>query len=310
MREPPPHVPDADILAVVRERWLPGAEAVRHRAVGFGAWHWRATAGGVPALFVTLDRLAERHTAASLEAAYRGAADLAAAGHGFVLAPLPAVDGAMTAGLGDDRLSATPWVEGDSGDGDLPDAASAGETAAMLAALHAAAVPAGLPVWRPLVDAGLPDQLAERTRTPWEGGPYGERARMALDARLPAIASWVARYLDLARRTDPASWVATHGEPHTRNQLRTRDGRTLVVDWESLKLAPAERDLRLLVEQGYGGGCRADPSLVEMFDLEWRLDEVAQYAAWLHAPHAGTESDRVALGGLLHELDRPAGRTS
>jgi spectinomycin phosphotransferase len=45
--------------------------------------------------------------------------------------------------------------------------------------------------------------------------------------------------------------------------------------------------------------------MVEMFDLEWRLDEIAQYAAWFAAPHAGTADDRIALGGLLGELDRP-----
>ena len=101
-------------------------------------------------------------------------------------------------------------------------------------------------------------------------------------------------------------WVPTHGEPHTRNQLATPDG-VVLVDWESLRLAPRERDLRWLAPYDLAG---ADPSLVEMFDLEWRLDEVAQYAAWFHGPHTGTESDRVALGGLLHELDRPAGRTS
>ncbi len=42
-----------------------------------------------------------------------------------------------------------------------------------------------------------------------------------------------------------------------------------------------------------------------MFDLEWRLDEVTQYADWFEAPHGGTESDRVALGGLVGELTRP-----
>ena len=45
--------------------------------------------------------------------------------------------------------------------------------------------------------------------------------------------------------------------------------------------------------------------MIEMFDLEWRLDEVAQYAAWFAAPHAGSEDDRVAFEGLLTELDRP-----
>ncbi|MGH3345790.1 MAG: hypothetical protein ACRDO4_02300, partial [Nocardioides sp.] len=139
----------------------------------------------------------------------------------------------------------------------------------------------------------------------WDSGPYAERARGALEARLVDLDRWVRRYLDLAGRTDPSRWVATHGEPHTRNQLRTIDDRTLLVDWESLKAGPPERDLRYLVDQGHEGLCTTDPDLVEMFDLEWRLDEVAQYAEWFQAPHAGTESDRVALGGLLHELERP-----
>jgi spectinomycin phosphotransferase len=142
-------------------------------------------------------------------------------------------------------------------------------------------------------------------RRPWDSGPYAEQARAALAGRLSDLERWVMRYLDLAARTDPSRWVATHGEPHSRNQLRTDDGRTVLVDWESLKLGPRERDLRVLVDQGYGELCGHDPDLVEMFDLEWRLDEIAQYADWFEALHAGTDSDRVAIGGLLHELERP-----
>jgi len=305
VREPPPHLADATVLAAVRDRWLPEVDAVEHLPVGFGAWHWRASAAGRPTMFVTLDRLRGRHTVDSLEAAYRGAAALASAGLDFVLAPSPTVEGAVTVAVESDRLSATPWVDGTSGDGDLGDAAEARRTAGMLDALHAASPPAGLPRWSPLVGADLPDLIGDRVRTPWDSGPYAERARVALEARLADLDRWVRRYLELARRTDPSRWVATHGEPHTRNQLRTTDCRTLLVDWESLKLGPRERDLRYLVHQGLGAMCRADPDLVEMFDLEWRLDEVAQYADWFHAPHSGTESDRVALGGLLHELERP-----
>ena len=51
-----------------------------------------------------------------------------------------------------------------------------------------------------------------------------------------------------------------------------------------------------------------DPAMLRLFDLEWRLDEVAQYAAWFAAPHTGTDSHRVALEGLLRELARPAWR--
>jgi spectinomycin phosphotransferase len=99
-------------------------------------------------------------------------------------------------------------------------------------------------------------------------------------------------------------WVATHGEPHAGNQLRTSDG-VLLVDWESLALAPRERDQRPLVGSGHADLVRPDIAMLELFDLEWRLDEIAQYADWFAAPHAGSAGDRVAWGGLRFELDRP-----
>lgn len=48
--------------------------------------------------------------------------------------------------------------------------------------------------------------------------------------------------------------------------------------------------------------------MIELFDPEWRLAEVAQYPARFAAPHTGTDRDRVALEGLLGELARPAWR--
>ena len=96
--------------------------------------------------------------------------------------------------------------------------------------------------------------------------------------------------------------MATHGEPHSDNQLLTACGRFLV-DWESLKLAPPELDLRVLVDAG--ADVDADPAMVELFDLEWRLDEISQYAVWFAAEHHGTEDDRIACGGPLDELNRP-----
>jgi spectinomycin phosphotransferase len=85
--------------------------------------------------------------------------------------------------------------------------------------------------------------------------------------------------------------------PH--NHLVTRDGR-LVVDWESSLLAPAERDLRWLVAAAVD--VPADPAMVRLFVLDWRLAEVDAYSAWLAAPHPGSESDRIALEGLREEL--------
>ena len=79
----------------------------------------------------------------------------------------------------------------------------------------------------------------------------------------------------------------------------------MLVDWESLAPAARERDLRPLVGSGYTYLVGPDPATLELFDLEWRLDEIAQHADWFAAPHAGTATDAVAFGGLVEELGRP-----
>lgn len=89
--------------------------------------------------------------------------------------------------------------------------------------------------------------------------------------------------------------MPTHGQPDRHNQLITEAG-TVLVDWESLKLAPAERDLRTL---GQG-----EPAMLELFDVEWRLDEINQYTAWFSGPHGDGEDDRTAFDGFMHELTR------
>ena len=71
---------DPDVLTAVRQAWSADVDAVEHLPVGFGAHHWVASSDGQAVLFVTLDQLGTRHSAASLESAYTGAAALAASG--------------------------------------------------------------------------------------------------------------------------------------------------------------------------------------------------------------------------------------
>ncbi len=315
MRERPPGVDDADLLEAVRAAWDPEVDEVEHLPVGFGAHHWAASAGGRRRLFVTLDGLGSRHSPESLEGAYAGAAALFDAGLGFVVPCLRSCSGTFTVGFGfsddaDDAgaLSATGWVDGTvAGTGDLPDRGAAEVNAGILARLHAAAPPPCVPSWRPLVGPALAAELDRRTASAWDSGPYGERARLALRRHLAAIERWVRTYHRLAEEARQRPWVATHGEPHTRNQLVVAD-EVRLVDWESLQLAPRERDLRTLVGSGHPDLARPHWPMIEMFDLEWRLDEISQYAAWFAAPHPGNASDEVAFGGLLGELERPEWR--
>lgn len=296
VREPPPHVTDSSVLQAVREHWSAEVDAVEHLPVGFGAHHWAASVRGRPTHFVTLDRLDGKHDTASLEASYAVACALMFP-LDFVVAPVPSHLGSLTVPLGGGALSVTAWINGSNPERlDLPVVAD------LLGRLHAVAPPDGLVPWTTVTPPSLPDDLRELTREPWDTGPLGERARLAIRSRLDAIRGWSADYHALSELAARKPWVVTHGEPVEHNLMLTL-GKTRLVDWETVRLAPAERDWRTLVERGLPRD-GLDPAMLDLFDLEWRLDEISQYAAWFGAPHTGTASDRVAIGGLLHELTR------
>jgi spectinomycin phosphotransferase len=285
-------VTDDEVLRLVRDHWEPRADAVEHLAVGWGAHHWRVDVDGAPTLFATLDPDLPRHTQASLEAAYSAAASLDLA---FVWPSLPSVGGAFTVPLGARTLSATRWLEGR-----RPDE-SVAELPELLAELHAAPAPAIARTWASEIDPALPHVLRELLQRPWDG-PLGPAARELVVDHLTQVGAWTREHTRLLDLTDPAAYVVTHGEPHVRNQW-VADGRTYLVDWESLKLAPHERDLATLVHEGRD--LDHDPQLVRLFDLEWRLSEIWSFAQWLQGPHVGDTDDHTALGGLTDELTRP-----
>lgn len=311
MLTPPEGLTDAEVAHAVGSQWLDGAATAVHLAVGFGAHHWEVADDAGRRLFVTLDALGVRHSAESLEGAYAGAAALARAGLRAVWPALPARSGTFTVpfragSLRAGALSATGWLEGRTpGAAEAAEPRHVDEVVAVLADLHRCAPPPGIPEWRPRIDADFPRRMRERTDLPWTRGPYGEEARTAIAARLPDIARWTRRYLALAEEAQRhrGAWTATHGEPHHANQVVTRDGLRLV-DWESLALAPRERDLVDLVD---GGAAAADAlgarePMLELFRLDWRLSEIADYADWFRGPHGRGVDDRTALGGLHEEL--------
>ena len=295
MREPPEHVDAAQVLDAARTAWRADLDHLEYLPVGFGAQHWKASSAERAVLFVTLDSLGARHDLDSLRGAYEAAAALSAAGLAFVHAGIApyCIEFAGAA------LSATPWL-----DARTPTRLDIEETARLLARLHAAAPPAGVPGWRPLVPVDFADTLSGRVAARWTRGPHGERAREALRERLGDLARWTARYHQLAEDARQRPWVLTHGEPHADNQLVTA-GATVLIDWESLKLAPPERDLRTIVAAGGIDAVRPDLAMLELFDLEWRLDEISQYADWFESPHRDNAGDRIAIEGLGEELDRP-----
>ncbi|WP_019202745.1 phosphotransferase [Tsukamurella sp. 1534] len=300
MLTPPTNPTSDEVLAAVRRHWEPGADAATHLPVGFGAHHWRIDRDGTPWGFATVDSDTALRPLGETASAYAAAARLHESGVPGVVSPLPTSDGARLVPMGGGGLSVTPWL-----DGRTPTAAEAlagaRRTVELLEALHAAEPPAELPGWVPRAPAGLAELVEEATRVPWTSGPYGEPARKALRARLSEIATWAERHRELAERAaESGHWVPTHGEPHHANQLIVASGQVFV-DWESLRCAPPERDLldipsHLREQRG------ARPWAVELFRLEWRLSEIAEYVDWFGLPHSGGADDDAAFAGLCEEL--------
>ena len=288
----PPDVPDDEVLDLVRDQWEPRADAVEHLPVGWGAHHWRVDVAGEPVLFATLDPDLPRHTLASLEAAYASAAALDL---DFVWPSLPGRSGAYVVALGRRKLSVTGWL-----DGERPEE-SVAELPDLLARLHAAPPPATALPWTCEAEPDLGDRLRDLLQRAW-ADPLGPAARELVVEHLAQVGAWSREHARVLALADPATYVVTHGEPHRRNQWIAR-GRTFLIDWESLRLAPRERDLATLVHEGRD--VDHDPQMVRLFDLEWRLGEIWSFAQWLQGPHAGDHDDRIALGGLTDELTRP-----
>lgn len=292
MLERPADVSDDSVLDALRLHWHPDVDEVEHLAVGWGAHHWQARVAGEPELFVTLDPPTIRHTPASIEGAYAAAAAL---GLDFVWPSVQRLEGSFTLALGDRTVSVTRWLDGErpqSSTPDLPD---------LLGALHRAPVPEVTPVWKTEIDPRLADRLGDLLIGPWDS-PLGAQAREALSNNMSDLDGWVREHSTLVLDVDPSAYVVTHGEPGVHNQWQAQ-GRTWLIDWESLRLGPRERDLATLVHDGVVTD--GDPAMIRLFDLEWRLSEVWSFASWLQGPHRGDADDHAALAGLREELTRP-----
>jgi spectinomycin phosphotransferase len=269
----PPDLDVALLTATLRDGWSIDGP-VTYAPVGNGSHHWR-----VGDAFVTVDDLGTKpwlgtaydETFAALRVAYDGAVTLRAT-LPFVVAPLPSRDGASTARLTDRyAVSVLPWLDGlTPAEGD--DAVRAVE------ALHESDPPP-LRTARPEVPRR--ESLEEALRdlaTPWDSGPFGGPARALLTHGADDVRRLLDAYDTLA--AEPAGpLVVTHGEPHTGNLLRTRDGGLALVDWDTVALGERERDLWLLPSAG------GDRRRRMLYAIRWTLDDAASFVTTLRGPH-------------------------
>jgi spectinomycin phosphotransferase len=114
----------------------------------------------------------------------------------------------------------------------------------------------------------------------------------------------------------PASeLVITHGEPHPGNVIRARDGLALV-DWDTVGLAPPERDRWMLAADAGSAEARVyermtgravNPDGLALYRLRWALDDISAYLADLRAPHVRSADTEQAWRTLNEELTAAAG---
>ncbi|WP_020387434.1 phosphotransferase enzyme family protein [Kribbella catacumbae] len=257
MRVEPAEIPCDLVTRILSEHWGFRATKVAYAPIGFGSHHWIASEAGSARWFVTADRLdpwgsglgsTAEQVKGAIEAAAHTAKELAEGCYEFVVAPLPDRTGRLVSEvLPGWTLVVLPYLQGwSTPDGAWDNPAERAEIAGILGRLHTATPPEALQRW----DFAVPGRdallaaLADLDQ-PWSSGPYSEATRLRLAGALDHLRARLAHYDALVREIEASDdpWVVTHGEPNSANVLRTTDGRMRLIDWDSVLLAPRERDL-------------------------------------------------------------------
>ena len=313
MRDEPTSLGRDLIASTLAERWGIDSAEIAYLPVGGGGHHWRVLGGDSLRWFVTASGLTARGhwlesdgdaIYARTNAAYETARQL---DREFVLAAVPDRQGSLLYRLHTEwALSVYPYLDS---------AETVGEkqltqtVAGFIGELHAVSPPVGVPRWRSDLPQRwhLEDAIATPGQSAWLAGPYGNPTGELLIANNAGVLELVNRYDQLAAvvANDAEPWVLTHGEPHAGNTLQTTDGTTYLIDWDSVALAPRERDLWQLLDapagpvwDSYqaksGHGRNPHPAIIEFFRLWWRLAEIGSYVRQFRAPHSGNADDDAA----------------
>src|SRR5262249_30877108 len=90
---------------------------------------------------------------------------------------------------------------------------------------------------------GLREAMAD-LQSRWGAGPFAEPTRELLARHAHPLTALLERYFGLVASVVErgVGGVLTHGEPHPGNTIGTDTG-IVLIDWDTLLLAPPERDL-------------------------------------------------------------------
>ena len=307
MRELPEDVETSALIGALAEAWDFDVDSAEYAAVGAGSYHWVVTDLEGTRAFVTVDDLDQKPWLGDTrESAFDGlgrafgtALALRDSGLGFVVAPIPTTRGETVRRLGlRHTIALFPFVDGHAGEYGQYEPGEPAAVLELLAELHAA-TPLVASTARE-IDLDLPGRrrletaLREVNQT-WSGGPFSEPTREALARHAPDVAELLGLLDRLsAELADRSGWVVTHGEPHAGNVIRTGQSRVLV-DWDTVALAPPERDLWML-------GSDTEAAGNAYFRLRWALADIASFTDMLRSPHRDGEDTTSAFDSLTSYL--------
>ena len=327
METRPPGLSDAGVAAAVSRGWGVTDPEVAHLPVGFGSHHWSVRVADGRRWIASLDAAPEgSEVHARLQAALTAATVARESGLAFVVAPLRTAAGRVTHHVDATyALALYPHVAGQPGSFHARhDLTSARGLVERLAVLHTATSDLLDRGARPSVDdlrvPGRTTLLAGRDGT-WSG-PYGPHLQSVLRSHASTVEAALRAHdealSDAGDQHDRL--VVTHGEPHPGNLIRTPDGLVLV-DWDTTRLAPPERDVwhvlaRLEPEDARDvtalyaerTGRPLEPALVERYRLAWALTDVAGFVEVLRQTPEETADTATAWESLVGTLEERAAR--
>lgn len=322
MRALPEEFEATELVGCLSDGWGVDVMAAEYAAVGGGSYHWVVTERDGLRGFVTVDDLDRKPwLGATRESVFEGlsrafgiAVALRDGGLGFVVAPISSMAGETVRRIGP-RYSVAlfPFVDGAPGRFGHYETAEQAAIATMLVQLHQ--VPAVSSV-AARIDLDLPgrshlESALGELEDVWLGGPFSEPARQALSRHASDVAELLALDARLALDLSAGSsdWVITHGEPHAANLMRTDHGHMLL-DWDTVALAPPERDLWMLVGSAAdelpiytkATGRQLDDAALRFFRLRWNLADLAAFTDVLRSAHFHNADTVKAYDGLTYCL--------
>jgi spectinomycin phosphotransferase len=145
-----------------------------------------------------------------------------------------------------------------------------------------------------------------------DNGVYAEPTRLLISRNEGSINERLAQYdllvSDVIGRLERS--VITHGEPHRANTIVTPEG-VVLVDWDTVLIAPPERDLWWLAREDVGAlaeyerqtAIRVDTAALDLYRLRWDLTDIALFTTQLLGPHNDDPESRTAWEALATYLD-------